>query len=154
MIDLISGLVKTVYDVPGVRMLERELAGVERVVPRELQHRLDQVAVDARNGSAAAPSRNGSQPDNREPATLAEAMERMLRRSMDQTSADSRHALFARILHDLVPDEARIMSALADGSTYPLIEVAGAQRGRALQRVLKNASSVGRRADEPAQRRG
>jgi hypothetical protein len=101
-IDLISGLVKTVFDVPGVRMLERELAGVERVVLRELQHRLDLVAAEARSNSDASATFTNGSPDVGEPATLAEAMERMLRRSMDQTPSDSRYSLFSRILHELV----------------------------------------------------
>ena len=147
MIDLISGLVKTVSDVPGVRMLEREIAGVERVVLRELQHRLNLIAPETSSSpDDSAPFTNGAQRETAESATLAETMERILRRSMDQTRADSRHALFSRILRALVPDEARIVSALADGSTYPLLEISVAQRGREQQTVLKNASSVGRAA--------
>jgi hypothetical protein len=73
-------------------------------------------------------------------------MERMLRRSMDQTPSESQRSLFEHLVRELVPDEAPILAALADGSTYPLLDVAAAPRGKAIRVVLRNASSVGRAA--------
>jgi hypothetical protein len=136
---LIVVLVKLVGALPG--------AGV---LMRELRRRWDLAATEAHgssgNASVARAFTDGSAPDAVEQATLADAMERMLRRSMDQTRSQSRRSLFSRMFNELVPDEARIVSAVADGSTYPLIEIAIAQRGGAPQTVLKNASSVGRAA--------
>jgi hypothetical protein len=146
---LFSDLIKAVRLVPGVGLVEREVAGVERVVLRELRRRLDSIADDHRlaggpGGSAIDP--NGSSPSRSEPQTLAETMERMLRRSMDQTPSDGRRSLFEHLVREIVPDEARILAALADGSTYPLLDVAVAARGRDGRVVLRNASNVGRAA--------
>jgi Abortive infection alpha len=147
---LILLLLKMACDLPGVRFLERELAGIERVVMRQLRHRLDVVVAQSGSSAGAASAAdtfmNGSHPVAAESATLAETMERLLRRSMDQTRSESRASLFARMLEGLVPDEARIVSALSDGSIYPLIEIAITGRGAEPRTVLKNASSVGRAA--------
>lgn len=117
------GLVRAV---PGVRFVERQLRGVERTVLRELSARIEQTAP-------ALP--NGHEP------TASEQLDRLLRRSMHQTPEESNAALVDVVLQALVPDEARILSALSDGSTYPLVHVTS--RG---EQVLANASSVGRAA--------
>ena len=41
--------------------------------------------------------------------------------STDQTFEESQRSYFLRLLQDIVPDEARILSALADGTRYSLI---------------------------------
>ncbi len=62
------------------------------------------------------------------------------------TSPDkSRDALYLDLLHALVPDEARILAALSDGSAYPVIHVGEPGAGGATY-TLKNASTVGRAA--------
>lgn len=146
---LISELMKAVRLVPGVSFAEREFAGVERVVLREFRRRFESVAEDhhpVAGASASGRGLNGSSPAPSEAQTLAEAMERMLRRSMDQTPSDSRRSLFEHLVRELVPDEARILAALADGSSYPLLDVAVAPLGKAGRVVLRNASNVGRAA--------
>jgi hypothetical protein len=51
------------------------------------------------------------------------------------------------VLQGLLPDQARILSALADGTTYPLLTVEGGARfGVALNPVVEFVSSVGKRA--------
>ena len=56
-------------------------------------------------------------------------------------------AFYTSILAGMVPDEARILSALSDGSTYPLIHVMAAARlGLSWHPVLECACSVGRNA--------
>jgi hypothetical protein len=70
----------------------------------------------------------------------------LLRRSMDNTAGDSRLELYHALLDQIVPDEARILSALSDGSTYPMVHVAEPGIGAYQRRVLENASSVGRAA--------
>ena len=147
---LLSGFVKVVRAVPGVGLIERELAGIERIVLREFGRRLESVADDHRlprgGGSRPRGSSNGSRWSSSDPQSLAEAMEQMLRRSMDQSPSDSRRSLFEHVVRELVPDEARILAALADGSRYPLLDVVAAPRGKAARVVLRNASNVGRAA--------
>lgn len=134
--------------VPGVRYVERELAGVERVLLREFRRRLNSVAEDRfeEGTSRSSGTSNVSLPVPSAPQTLTETMERMLRRSMDQTPSDSRRSLFERVIRHLVPDEARILAALADGSTYPLLDVTAPALGNAGRLILRNASNVGRAA--------
>jgi hypothetical protein len=64
---------------------------------------------------------------------------------MDLTPAQSGQQQFTLILQRLVPDEARMLAALADGSAYALLHVAaGGLPGAQTQRVLENVSNVGR----------
>jgi hypothetical protein len=78
--------------------------------------------------------------------TPAQEMEELLQRSMFQTPAESLEALAALVVREIVPDEARIIAALADGHAYPLVHIEARDRTRASRRVLSNASSVGRAA--------
>jgi hypothetical protein len=80
------------------------------------------------------------------PKSAAERMNELLQTSMFQTPAESLEKLAGRIAELIVPDEARIVAALADGDAYPLIHVVAGGRSRSLRRVLANASSVGRAA--------
>lgn len=77
---------------------------------------------------------------------LREAMSELLERSVEMSRADSREYLYGSILSQLVPDEARIIAALADGNRYAAVDVVTRQLGRAPRTLLANASSVGRAA--------
>src|ERR1700756_1421937 len=124
--SLISDVARVVRFVPGVGLAERGLGTMERVVLRGLQHRLDRLAAADPAGAlgpGGPPGRNGAPPGLPPPATLGERMQQLLRISMDLTPTDSRRRLFEHILDELVPDEARIVAALADGSFYPVITV-------------------------------
>lgn len=70
-------------------------------------------------------------------------MHELLQASVYADTRQSRENLHLRILRAMVPDEARILAALADGSRFPLIhiETRGPGSGRTL---LANASTVGR----------
>jgi Abortive infection alpha len=148
MVGPISEMMNLARLVPGVRYVERELAGVERVLLREFRRRLNSVAEDRfeEGTSRSSGTANVSLPVPSAPQTLTETMERMLRRSMDQTPSDSRRSLFEHLIRQLVPDEARILAALADGSTYPLLDVTAPALGNAGRLILRNASNVGRAA--------
>jgi hypothetical protein len=126
-----GGLVREVTGIaraiPGVRFAERQLRGVERAALRELSARIEDAAPPA--------ATNGHEP------TAAERLDALLRRSMHQTPHESNISLVEVVLQSIVPDEARILSALSDGSSYPLVHVTS--RG---EEVLANASSVGRAA--------
>jgi hypothetical protein len=73
-------------------------------------------------------------------------MDDLLQRSMFQTPAESLKALADLVVREIVPDEARIIAALADGHAYPLTHVEVRDRSRETRRVFANASSVGRAA--------
>jgi hypothetical protein len=75
---------------------------------------------------------------------LRAAMAELLNRSVEQTREQSEQQLFAGILRQLVPDEARMLAALSEGSGYPLVHVASRGPFGGIKRlVLENASTVG-----------
>jgi hypothetical protein len=77
------------------------------------------------------------------PEPLRDKMERLQSRALEQTTKGGQTELFHRILDQIVPDEARILSALSDGSVSPLVNVRGWSRAG----ILENASLVGRTAN-------
>lgn len=80
--------------------------------------------------------------------TLGEKMVGLQRRAVEHGTTSSQAELFHRILDQLVPDEARILGALADGSRSALLNVRGLKASGGKNRVLlQNASLVGRTAN-------
>ncbi len=75
-------------------------------------------------------------------------MRGLLGRAIEQSSTSSRQELFHKILDQLVPDEARIVSALSDGSASPLLNVyARTRTGLVGEVVLENMSLIGKTAN-------
>lgn len=80
-------------------------------------------------------------------AELSAEMRRLLDRSVSQSRLSSQYELYAGLLRQLLPDEARILAALSDGGSAPVVHVISrTRRPNGGRRVLKNASSVGRSA--------
>jgi hypothetical protein len=81
-------------------------------------------------------------------ANLYAKMNDLLSRAVAQSSTSSRLEIFHKILDGLVPDEARIVSALSDRTVEPLINVYSRTRGGLSgEVVLENVSLVGRTAN-------
>lgn len=92
----------------------------------------------------APPELEGPKPS----ATLDQKMRSLLDRALDQSTGGGQSELFHRIIDQLVPDEARIISALSDGTASPLVSIrARTPTGGAGKMVLANASLVGRTAN-------
>lgn len=92
----------------------------------------------------AVPELEGPRPT----ATLDQKMRSLLDRALDQSTGGSQAELYHHIIDQLVPDEARIISALSDGSSSPLVSIrARTPTGGAGKLVLANASLVGRTAN-------
>jgi hypothetical protein len=85
-----------------------------------------------------------ARPGTAETATLRSKLDGLLGRALEQSTASSRQALYHRIVDRLVPDEARILSALSDGSVFALVHVYARGSGDAL---LENACLVGKLAN-------
>jgi hypothetical protein len=86
------------------------------------------------------------------PAKIAESldakMHTLLDRAIEQSTASSRQELFHKILDQIVPDEARIIGALSDGSASPLLNVyARTLAGLVGEVVLENMSLIGKTAN-------
>lgn len=134
---------------PGAAAVEPELQQLERSVLGELRRRLD--GVDPLEDGAARkpapkPTRVAAEPPSKQTEPLRVAMAELLMRSMERTRQRAREYLYLMILRQLVPDEARILAALADGSAYPLIHVDRRTGVAGSKRLLANASTVDRAA--------
>lgn len=81
-----------------------------------------------------------------DPASPNAVLRALLDRSMYTSPDKSRDALYLDLLNALVPDEARILAALSDGSAYPVIHIAEPGAGGTPVFALKNASTIGRSA--------
>jgi hypothetical protein len=135
--------------IPGAAAVESELGQLERLALGELRRRLDN--IDPLDDGRAAddepvenPTRNAPPPKQTEP--LRVAMAELLMRSLEQSKQRAREYLYLALLRQLVPDEARILSALADGSAYPVVHVDCRSGVSGSRRVLSYASTVGRAA--------
>ncbi|MEU5261804.1 Abi-alpha family protein [Amycolatopsis sp. NPDC021455] len=142
---------------PGVETAERSVREVERQLLTELRRRLDEVddpyhaaltAASAMTRPAAVEATVTLVParDNHgEP--LRAAMAELLNHSIGFGRDRAREYFYAIILRQLTPDEARILSALSDGSPFPAVDVVERTglggNGRV---VLRNASTVGKAA--------
>jgi Abortive infection alpha len=79
-------------------------------------------------------------------APLRTAMSELLERSVEATRADTHEYLYGTIISQLVPDEARILAALADGARFAALDVVRRPRRGRSRTLLANAASVGRQA--------
>jgi hypothetical protein len=141
--------------------LARQLPGA-RTVERETQ-RLQNAALGGARRWLRIPPPGGS-PATR-PASPAErravdligitepgdeplrtAMAELLERSVEATRTDSHEYLYGSIISQLVPDEARILAALADGTRFAAADVVQKQRRGRARVLVSNASAVGRQA--------
>jgi len=87
-------------------------------------------------------------PEASDTETLGSKMRELLDRALDNSTTSSQMELFHHILDQLVADEARIIGALSDGSSSPLVTVHDWTRRRVQGRaVLENASLIGRTAN-------
>ncbi|UYM06723.1 Abi-alpha family protein [Solicola gregarius] len=116
---------------PGIAAAQDELGRVENLIWREVKHRID----------------DGEYADSHGRSKAAQRLSDLLTQAVEQSAAHAREHLIVRLLDDIEPDEARILAALSDGTTYPLIHVITKSAfGTAGARVLENVSSVGRSA--------
>lgn len=116
---------------------------VERQAMSALRARLD-IAEPLALTAARAPT--SSRATNLE--SMQNKMNTLLDRALSQSSTTSRHLLFHQILDQIVPDEARIIGALSDGSESALIHVyARTRAGLVGEVVLENMSLIGKTAN-------
>jgi hypothetical protein len=78
-----------------------------------------------------------------DPAPLRTAMGELLDRAGAADHLAGQDYLFGTILSQLVPDEARILAALAEDRAYAAVDVVARSGRRGSEPVLENASTVG-----------
>ena len=143
---------KAVRAIPGAGLVEAGASAGERLVLRQIKRRLDAAEPPRlERGTPASPD-PARAPDTpklaplRGPQRADERMRALLNYSVRSTPAESRRSLYETLVYELVPDEARILSALSDGSRYAMVHIARPGVGSNQRRVLENASRVGRAA--------
>lgn len=130
---------------PGVALVEQQAQRLGEAATAELRRLLDvpQQFFTAAGGEDARVMmlvQNASS----DPAPLRTAMHELITRSSGTSAGKSREYLYGTIVSQLVPDEARILAALADGKAFAAVDVMAKHVGRSTPRlVLANASSVG-----------
>ncbi|MGW0161466.1 Abi-alpha family protein [Mycobacterium sp. NPDC003323] len=107
----------------------------EEQVATYVKNRLDSIETNSRPLPQPEPSPGDS---------LHTKLGRLLDRALDQSTAGSQQELYHRLLDQLVADEARIIGALSDGASSPLVNVYSRSRN---QVVLQNACLIGRTAN-------
>ncbi len=135
---------KFLQRVPGGNFAQEQLERIEGRVLQELKGRLDQIE---RTPSVAVLALQVKQNGRGKPRAPAELLEDLLKASNEQTREQALTIYYTRALASLVPDEARILSTLADGRSFPLISVqAGTRMGLSTRMVEEALSSVGKYA--------
>lgn len=130
---------------PGINVVEHQAQRLRQAAASELVRLLD---VPQQMFGAASPEEQRVmmlvRDADSDPAPLRTAMGELLHRSAQASGRRSREYLFGTIVSQLVPDEARILAALAEGGTFAAVDVVAKQVGRSTTRtVLANASAVG-----------
>lgn len=133
---------------PGGDLVQEQLDNVERRVLLELKHRMD--GLEQKPGPSvsvvAVAVQTGGQ-SGAKGQTPGNIMRELLAATAEQSREEAENSFFLHIMRNLVPDEARILSALSDGSTYPVVHVmAGGRLGLSWHPVVEYVSSVGRNA--------
>ncbi len=157
-----SGAWKLVTGGPrlAVELAQKGLSEAEKLALSTLRKRMQAVADDERPANeedvdaespAVTRSHAPSSPVPGTPSptrlTAAAALARLMEESLEQNPTIASEKLSLRTIKQLVPDEARILAALADGHGAALVHLgAGPLVGPASQRWLENLSPVGREA--------
>lgn len=129
---------------PGGQALQREVQRLQDVALHEVRR-----ILDVPDGSSSGASRDEQRVmllvrDGDATDPLRSAMNELLERSVEPDRTASREYLFGNIISQLVPDEARIVAALSDGTHYAAGDVVARQLGRGHRVVVANVSTVGR----------
>ncbi len=100
-------------------------------------------AIEMSPDRAAAPA---PQKQQKQPAaqSLHGKLGGLLDRALDQSTSDGKTELYHRLLDQLVADEARIIGALSDNESSPLVNIYPRNRSVA---TLENACLIGRTAN-------
>jgi hypothetical protein len=126
---------------PGVAAVEQQAQRLGRIATAELGRRLEAgPRIGAEEQRLALLVQNAGS----DPEPLRTAMTELLDRSAGASGGQSRDYLFGTIVSQLVPDEARILAALATGDRFPVVDVVAKQVGRPGTRLVAgNLSTIG-----------
>ncbi|WP_161554205.1 Abi-alpha family protein [Stenotrophobium rhamnosiphilum] len=135
---------KLLQRVPGGEFAQEQLEKIENRVLQELKGRLDQVD---RGPSVAVLNLSVTQRGRGKPRAPSDLLRDLLDASNTQSRDEALTGFHARVLASLLPDEARILSLLSDGRSFPLINIsAGTLMGFSPRTVEEGISSLGKYA--------
>ena len=131
---------------PGVNVVEQQAQRMRQLAAAELTRLLDM--PQGMLGSLSLEEQRAMflvHNADADTQPLRSAMSELLDRSGEANREQSQDYLFGSIVSQLVPDEARILAALATGKPYAALDVLARPGGRSgsQQVVLGNASTVG-----------
>lgn len=140
-----SGLIKSLRGTLDRLPLGERVNGIIDIAEDAVVDRLrDRLELAISDMNPIRESGHGG-PDPRDEARKRLAA--LINQANSQTLEDAQQHLYLQLLSQLVPDEARILSAMADGRAHAMIHVAGGPPiGPVMRRVLDNYSYVGRSA--------
>jgi hypothetical protein len=129
---------------PGLETASDGLRQVERQVLSGLRKRLDGIddPYVVVPGAGPRAEGNGARQLVLAGDPLRAGMKRLLDASAELDREGAREYLYATVLRQLTPDEARLLALLAGGETFPAIDVV--TRGH--RALLRNASTAGKAA--------
>ncbi|MGH8504511.1 MAG: Abi-alpha family protein [Stenotrophobium sp.] len=132
---------------PGGSFVQEQVDRVEHRLLGELKQRLDRLEQTPQSVSVVAVSVTAQQRHHHEGKSPKEILRSLLAESTEQSKEQSIVASCTAVLQSLVPDEARILAALSDGSGYAMINVlATSNLGLTAVPMLEYVSTVGRNA--------
>ncbi|HSW13649.1 MAG TPA: Abi-alpha family protein [Solimonas sp.] len=139
---------KVLRRLPGAGFAQEQIDRVERRLLHELKQRLDRLEPPTSVSVLAVAMRSVADRSGAAASfAIGSRMHQLLQASTEHSREDAEQAFFQWVMSNLVPDQARILSALSDGSTYPLIHIyAGPRLGIAVEPVLECVCSVGKNA--------
>jgi hypothetical protein len=140
----LAGLVVAGRLLPGTGPLRRPLALTESVLRQLLRN--DQETKGPKFGVYPGATEDADEtftapPDAR--ASVRSMVQELLERSVRQSPQQAEDANYKRLLLALVPDEVRIINALADGRPRPIIHVGIGSPGSVDRRLLSYATTIG-----------
>lgn len=128
---------------PGAGFAAERLQSIERGILQQLKRRMDRLEPSSPVSVLAVAMRSVASNGFNPPSSLQD----LLARSSEQGRDEAQAAFFDQVIASLLPDHARILSALSDGSSYPLIHVLAASRiGLTAEPMVECVSNVGRNA--------
>ncbi|NMN93708.1 Abi-alpha family protein [Antrihabitans stalactiti] len=122
--------------------LRRPLALTESILRQLIREDSERPKFDIYPGATEHVDESFTAPPD--PRTSVRSMvQEMLERSVRQSPAQAETANYKRLLLALVPDEVRIINALADGRPRPIIHVGIGSPGSVDRRLLNYATTIG-----------
>lgn len=139
----VAGLLRRL---PGADFASERLQAVERGLLQQLKRRMDRLEPPSSVSVLAVAMRSVA--DRSALGTgNGLGLQDLLHRSSEQSREEAQADYFGWVTSQLLPDQARILSAMSDGSTYPLIHVlAGSRIGLTAEPAVEWVSNIGRNA--------